>query len=88
MYALYVLLKILPYSSDAQTILPVKRNSRFSDVQSCGFTFTQDYPEENEIGRYYESDDYISHTDTAKGFSNKLYRLARKIMLTTEKRYL
>jgi SAM-dependent methyltransferase len=49
--------------------------------EACGFTFTQDYPEESEIGRYYESDDYISHTDSAKGFSNKLYRLARKIML-------
>lgn len=52
---------------------------------TCGFIFTQDYPEENEIGRYYESDDYISHTDTAKGFSNKLYRLARKIMLTRKR---
>lgn len=48
---------------------------------SCKFTFTQDYPEENEIGRYYESDEYISHSDTAKGFSNKLYRFAREIML-------
>jgi len=48
---------------------------------SCGFRFTQDYPEENDIGRYYESADYISHSDTSKGFSNKVYRLARKIML-------
>ena len=47
----------------------------------CGFEFTQDYPEDSEIGKYYESEDYISHSDTAKGFSNKLYRLARKIML-------
>ena len=47
----------------------------------CGFQFTQDYPEDSEIGKYYESEDYISHSDTAKGFSNKLYRLARKIML-------
>ena len=47
----------------------------------CGFEFTQDYPEEAEIGNYYESEDYISHSDTSIGFSNKLYRLARKIML-------
>jgi SAM-dependent methyltransferase len=47
----------------------------------CGFKFTQDHPEEAEIGKYYESDNYISHSDTSKGFSNKLYRLARKIML-------
>lgn len=47
----------------------------------CGFEFTQGYPEESEIGKYYESDNYISHSNTAKGFSNKLYLLARKIML-------
>jgi 2-polyprenyl-3-methyl-5-hydroxy-6-metoxy-1,4-benzoquinol methylase len=52
---------------------------------ACDFTFTQDYPEENEIGRYYESEDYISHTDSDRGFSNKLYRLARKIMLTRKR---
>jgi SAM-dependent methyltransferase len=49
--------------------------------RSCGFSFTQDYPEEDEITKYYESDDYISHNDAAKGFSNKLYRIARRIML-------
>jgi 2-polyprenyl-3-methyl-5-hydroxy-6-metoxy-1,4-benzoquinol methylase len=47
----------------------------------CGFEFTQDYPEEEEIDKYYESEDYISHSNTSKGFSNKLYRLARNIML-------
>lgn len=47
----------------------------------CGFEFTQDYPEEREIGKYYESDEYISHSDTSKGLSNKLYRLARNYML-------
>ena len=38
-------------------------------------------PDENEIGAYYESDDYISHSDTSEGFSNKLYHLARSFML-------
>jgi SAM-dependent methyltransferase len=47
---------------------------------ACNFVFTQDYPEENEIGRYYESIDYISHSDTSKGFLNKIYQLARNIM--------
>ena len=47
----------------------------------CNFSFTQDYPEEEEIGQFYESDDYISHSDTSKGFANKLYRIARNTML-------
>jgi SAM-dependent methyltransferase len=49
--------------------------------KECGFGFTQDYPEESKIGRYYESEDYISHSDTSRGLSNKLYRMVRNIML-------
>ena len=48
---------------------------------SCGFMFTQDYPEESDIGRYYESAEYISHSDTSKGLINKIYHLVRQIML-------
>ena len=51
---------------------------------ACGFRFTQDYPEETEIGKYYESDNYISHSDTSKGISNKLYRLARNVNVSQE----
>jgi SAM-dependent methyltransferase len=51
----------------------------------CGFQFTQDYQDEAGIGQYYESDDYISHSDTSKGFSNKLYHLARAAMLRKKK---
>ncbi|TAL61723.1 MAG: class I SAM-dependent methyltransferase [Bacteroidetes bacterium] len=53
---------------------------------ACSFEFTQNYPEEPEIGKYYESVDYISHTDTSKGFSNKIYRLVRDFMLHIKKR--
>ena len=38
----------------------------------CGFIFTQDAPVEAEIGRYYESPDYISHSDTHQGVMNKI----------------
>jgi SAM-dependent methyltransferase len=47
----------------------------------CGFEFTQDYPGEQDIGKYYQSEDYISHSDTSKGLINVLYRLARNVML-------
>ena len=51
----------------------------------CGFEFTQDYPEESIIGKYYESDDYISHSDTSRGFINKIYHYVRKVMLQKKK---
>jgi 2-polyprenyl-3-methyl-5-hydroxy-6-metoxy-1,4-benzoquinol methylase len=47
----------------------------------CGFVFTQDYPEETIMGRYYASDEYISHNDSASGLLNNLYRMSRTIML-------
>ena len=47
----------------------------------CGFLFTQNVPVEAEIGRYYESPDYISHTDTHKGLMNQIYHWVRKYML-------
>jgi SAM-dependent methyltransferase len=53
---------------------------------ACSFEFTTGYPDEAEIGDYYESDDYISHSDTSTGFSNKIYHLARNIMMHRKRR--
>lgn len=49
--------------------------------QDCGFLFTQGVPTEAEIGRYYESPDYISHSDTNKGLMNRIYHWVRRYML-------
>jgi 2-polyprenyl-3-methyl-5-hydroxy-6-metoxy-1,4-benzoquinol methylase len=54
--------------------------------EKCGFKFTQDAPEESENSRYYESEDYISHSDSKKGITDKAYQLIRKIMLNRKKR--
>jgi 2-polyprenyl-3-methyl-5-hydroxy-6-metoxy-1,4-benzoquinol methylase len=48
---------------------------------SCGFVFTQNVPSPDKIGAYYQSQDYVSHSDTRKGLMNKLYHLARNYML-------
>ncbi|MBA4321555.1 MAG: methyltransferase [Odoribacter sp.] len=52
----------------------------------CGFIFTQDAPDESEAGRYYESDDYISHSDSKKGITDKAYQFIRRIMLHRKKK--
>ena len=49
--------------------------------EDCGFTFTQGVPVEAEIGRYYETPEYISHTDTRKGAMNTVYHYVRSYML-------
>lgn len=48
---------------------------------SCQFMFTQDFPCEAEIGRYYDTKDYISHSNTNKGLVNKVYHRVRKHMM-------
>jgi 2-polyprenyl-3-methyl-5-hydroxy-6-metoxy-1,4-benzoquinol methylase len=51
----------------------------------CSLRFTQDVPEENEIGKYYQSAAYISHTDTREGLINSIYHRVRNITLAQKK---
>lgn len=55
----------------------------FQTVQcdSCGFKFTNPRPEETVLGNYYKSEDYVSHSNTKKGFINSAYQLIRKYTL-------
>ena len=48
----------------------------------CGFLMTQNAPVEAEIGKYYETPDYISHSDTQKGLMNRVYHWVRQCMLS------
>ncbi|WP_108804606.1 bifunctional 2-polyprenyl-6-hydroxyphenol methylase/3-demethylubiquinol 3-O-methyltransferase UbiG [Aquimarina sp. Aq107] len=38
-------------------------------------------PDVENLGKYYESDDYISHTDSKRSFFEKLYHLVKKYSL-------
>jgi len=48
---------------------------------SCGFHFTNPIPIESEIGDYYKSESYISHSSTNKGLINKIYHKVRNYTL-------
>jgi 2-polyprenyl-3-methyl-5-hydroxy-6-metoxy-1,4-benzoquinol methylase len=43
----------------------------------CSFRFTTPVPNQDEIGRYYKFNNYISHTDTKEGWMNQLYHFVR-----------
>lgn len=54
------------------------------DIQqcaSCGFKFTGNAPTEQEVGPYYNSEEYVEHSDTKKGIIYSVYHKAREIML-------
>lgn len=53
---------------------------------SCGLRFTQDVPEQEAIGSYYQSEQYISHSDTKKGLINTLYHFVRKRTINGKKK--
>jgi 2-polyprenyl-3-methyl-5-hydroxy-6-metoxy-1,4-benzoquinol methylase len=48
---------------------------------TCEFKFTSPRPEDSLLGNYYKSDDYISHSNTRKGFISRLYHLVRNYTL-------
>ncbi len=55
-----------------------------SRCKTCGFKYTNPVPSEETIGKYYQSENYISHSDTNKGLINKLYHLVRKQSLKSK----
>lgn len=54
---------------------------QITECKSCGFKFTNPRPREEELGNYYKSEAYISHSNTSKGFINSTYQIVRKYTL-------
>src|SRR5829696_7390090 len=71
-------------SSRINPLLTVKDHSVSGEsfvvwqCSDCGLRLTQDAPDEKSIGRYYQSEEYISHTNTRKGLVNRLYQRVRQ----------
>jgi SAM-dependent methyltransferase len=55
---------------------------------NCSLRFTQDIPGPGEIGRYYKSEKYISHTETSKGIVNWLYLRVRRFTLSGKRKFI
>ncbi|PBQ32115.1 methyltransferase [Sphingobacteriaceae bacterium] len=49
--------------------------------KQCSFKFTNPIPEFSDLGNYYKSEDYISHSNTKKGIISRLYHLVRNYTL-------
>lgn len=47
------------------------------NCDACTFKFTSPRPDDQDLGRYYQSDNYISHSDTKKGLISQLYHKVR-----------
>ena len=75
------------HSAEINPLLTVKDHSVSKEefvvwqCSRCSLRFTQDLPDENSIGVYYQSADYISHSNTNKGLVNQLYQKVRNYTL-------
>jgi SAM-dependent methyltransferase len=85
---------ICPLCSSTNTGLHLRTCDHFLSKEAfelyrcseCEFVFTQNHPDENEIGKYYDSDAYISHNDSATDLPSRLYRFSRSIMLKKKRK--
>lgn len=56
------------------------------ECAECTLRFTQNVPVENAIGKYYQSNAYVSHSDTRKGLINRLYHIVRSYTLQNKRK--
>ena len=59
-----------------------QENFSLSLCLTCRFMFTNPRPDDSQLGKYYKSENYISHTNTRKGLISKLYHLVRAYTLS------
>ncbi len=70
-------------STDTQFALTIKDHSVSGETfdifecNHCTLRFTNDAPDAEAIGPYYQSPDYISHSNTRRGLINELYHRVR-----------
>ena len=53
----------------------------------CSGKFTSNAPDLTGIGRYYQSDAYISHTDSRKGLFNTIYQIIRNVTISQKNKF-
>lgn len=49
--------------------------------KQCDFKFTNPRPESKSIHKYYDSENYISHSNNNSGFFNKIYHYIKKVTI-------
>lgn len=64
-----------------------KENFDIWECAVCTGRFTQDIPDVNGIGHYYQSPEYISHSETREGLINRLYHSVRKITMRSKQNW-
>jgi len=65
-----------------------KQSFTLSKCSDCGFVFTNPRPDMQEIGKYYQSDAYMSHHSSNTSLFHRLYRAIRNYMYNKKMSYI
>ena len=69
----------IPYSGETYAV---------EICQDCSFAFTQDAPTEENMGKYYNFDNYMSHADATESVVDKLYHKVRDWMFVRKEKWI
>ena len=58
-----------------------KQSFIINQCTACGFKFTNPRPDSDDLSKYYESTEYISHSNADQGIVNKIYQIVRSYTL-------
>lgn len=75
------------YVFDVKDYTVSQESFRICHCNNCTLRFTNPIPKQESIGKYYQSEEYISHSNTSKGLINRVYKIVRNRTLQ-EKRNL
>lgn len=63
-----------------------KESFTIIQCKNCDLRITSPRPNDEDLGKYYESEDYVSHSDTKKGVVNFLYQNVKSITLNKKEK--
>lgn len=79
---------------DAQLLIQVEDHLLSHEIfdlhkcPECGFVYVHNPPSATEATKYYETEEYIEHSDSQEGLINQIYHKARSIMLPYKRKML
>ena len=76
----------IPAVLEVEDHLVSRETFKLCECSSCTLRFTNPRPDKEELGKYYSSEDYVSHTNQANNIVNRLYKIARYFTLRSKER--
>lgn len=73
--------KIIKHKFSCNDYLVTNEKFGIYECNDCGVMFTNPRPTENEIIKYYKSDDYVVHTEKKTNIINSLFLIVREISI-------